>query len=186
MGNAKEIQTLVSDLLNQVESIGRFNLEQNLACLENCRKYLHSNHHLMTELRGRIIPVICRSANSTHDDYSFQVVLKKRQFCKENLSVFNVITPGYTTHRGGLLFELADSEFNLSKRSHYVGELSETEFVERLRNVKSILLECTQCLSNERSGSIEQYYEKSAMVRLNDILSYLISFESFQKANGNT
>ena len=185
MGNAQEIQTIVTDLINQVESIGRFNLEQNLACLEKCRQHLHSNHHLMTELRGRIIPIICRSANSTHDDYPIEVVLKKRQFCKENLSVFNVIAPGYTTHRGGLLFELAESEFNLSKRSHYAGDLSETEFVERLRNVKAILLECTQVLSNERSGSIEQYYEKSAMVRLNDILTYLISFEGFQKANGN-
>ena len=176
LGNTQELQSMLSDLLDQVETFDRNDVESNLACLEKCRKLLHCNHHLMTELRTRIIPIICRTANSTHDDFSEEVILKKRQFCKENLAVLDVITPGYTTHRGGVLFELAECEFTLCKKGLECGKISQKEFLERLKHIKSILLECTQCLSNERPTSIEQYYEKCATVRLKDIVDYLIMF----------
>jgi len=82
------------------------------------------------------------------------------------------------TQRGGILFELSECDFTLAMRRLEQGKISSNEFVEQLQNIKLILLECTQCLSNEKDGSIDQYYERSAMVRLKDILDYLIHLEN--------
>ena len=178
LGNGKDLQVQLSDLNDEVGAIGRNDLEKNLACLSKCRKIVHCNHYLMTELRLRIIPIICRKANTSHSDFPDETLLQKRQLCKENLAVHNIITPGLTSHRGGLLFELSECDFTIAMRKLDQGKISSNEFVERLQNIKLILLECTQCLSNEKEGSVDQYYERSAMVRLKDILDYLIHLDN--------
>ena len=178
LGNSNDLQVQLTDLTNEVEAIGRSDLEKNLICLSKCRKIVHCNHYLMTELRHRIIPIICRKANSSHSDFPDEKIVLKRQLCEENLAVQNIITPGLTTQRGGILFELSECDFTLAMRRLEQGKISSNEFVEQLQNIKLILLECTQCLSNEKDGSIDQYYERSAMVRLKDILDYLIHLEN--------
>ena len=178
IGNSNDLQVQLSDLNDEVEAIGRNDLEKNLVCLSKCRKIVHCNHYLMTELRLRIIPIYVERSRSSHSDFPDELLLQKRQLCKENLAVHNIITPGLTSHRGGLLFELSECDFSLAMRRLEQGKISSNEFVERLQNIKIILLECTQCLQKEKDGSVEQFYERSAMVRLKDISDYLIHLEN--------
>lgn len=168
-----EIQSLIQDLSNQVESLDRNDLTANLEALQTCRKSLHANHALCTELRTRIIPIISRQPGLTMDQIRDDKLRLKRVLASENLRVFDVISPGLSRHRGGLLFELQESEFFVAKRQLERGEMSEVQFAEKLKMCKKFLMECGKCLHNERSNSLEQFYEKSANVSLKAVLDFL-------------
>lgn len=179
MGDSKHISTMVQNLTEEVESLGRDDLESNLSLLQKCREFLHCNHSLLTELRVRVIPIITRQPGMmTLNDYPESVITFKRQLCRENLQVLNIITPGLSHQRGGVLFELQECNFFLAKRKLECGLITEKEFVDALKDCKKLLLECGQCLTNERPKSIEEFYEKSAMVSLKAVIEYIVTFSS--------
>jgi hypothetical protein len=177
-GDATKIRTLLEDLSTEVDSLSRGDVEGSSACLQKCRKSLHCNHHLLTELRSRMIPIICRSGSSSLDDFSVSVIETKRRLCKENMAVLNIITPGLSTKRGGLLFEWQECEFFLAKRQLEDGKLSEKAFLVVLELCKRLLTECQQCLTRERPKSIEYFYEQSAKHSLKAVNEYIITFSS--------
>ena len=157
---------MLEELTNEAENLRRDDLEANLILLQKCREFLHCNHSLLTELRVRIIPIICRQSGKTTKDFSDQIIEHKKKLCQENLAVFKVIAPGLTRQRGGCLFELQDCKFFLAKRQYEDGKMAENKFTDLLIDCKKILIECLTCLNNEPHNSIEKYYEKSANVSL--------------------
>ena len=59
-GEANNIIDLTKSLSDEIDELARDDLQGNLECLKRCREFLHCNHSLLTELRVRIIPIICR------------------------------------------------------------------------------------------------------------------------------
>ena len=173
LGNSKELNTLVDDLQAKLDKIARNDIEGNLELLKCARKVLHVNHSILTEIRARMIPIICRQGTKQIYHFPQEIIALKRQMCKENLAVLNVTCPGLSLQRGGLLFELQESEFFIAKLKYENDEMSDEDFYDKVKQCKLLLLECGQCLNNERPNSIEYFYEKSAMVALQTYIEML-------------
>lgn len=176
IGDAEAIAAMLEKFDGQVENLSRYDLEGNLAALKKLRQFLHCNHAILTELRTRIIPIFTRQPGKTTHDFPDETLDAKRQLCRENLKVLNVVSPGLTIQRGGVLFELQECDFFLAKRKAEEGLMSEPDLLNVMKNCKRILLECRQCLTKERSNSLEQYYEKSSMVSLKAICNNIAMF----------
>ena len=88
------ISAMVDELTTEVENLRRDNLEGNLALLTKCRKSLHTNHSLLTEIRIRIIPIICRGPGKGTWHFPDETIELKKRLCQENLDVFKIISPG--------------------------------------------------------------------------------------------
>ncbi len=178
LGKTSSIVDMMQKLHERVDKLERDDLQGNLQFLGECRKLLHCNHSILTELRVRIIPIMSRGAGVTIASFPDTTLVLKQQLCRENLAVLNIITPGLTHQRGGVLYELHECDFHLAKRGLENGNISEKDFYHKILAVKKGLLECGQCLSSERTNSIEQYYEKSSMILLKTILEYIVMFSS--------
>ena len=165
-GDSQDINETVEALNDKLKDLTRNDLEGNLDLLTKGRESLHVNHHILTELRARIIPIICRQPPKQIFHFSQDVIELKRRLCKENLAVLNIISPGRSLQRGGLLFELQEAEFFIAKFKLENEMISEDDFVEQLSQCKKLLLECGQCLFKERPNSMEHFYEQSAMASL--------------------
>jgi len=161
-GNSEEILAMVDELTNEVENLKRDDLEGNLNQLKKCREVLHCNHSVLTELRVRIIPIICRGPGKGAQHFPEETIEHKKKLCQENLSVLKIITPGMTRQRAGCLFELQDCIFFLAKRQYEEGKMDDIKFLESLKECKQLLIECCKCLNNEPHNTVEKFYEMSA------------------------
>ena len=165
-GDSNNINEIVKGLNDELNDLMRNDLEGNMDLLTKCRESLHVNHYILTELRARIIPIICRQPPKQIFHFPQDVIELKRTLCKENLAVLNIITPGRSVQRGGLLFELQECEFFIAKFKLENEMITEDDFVGKLSQCKNFLLECGQCLHKERPNSMEHFYEQSAMASL--------------------
>ena len=95
------ILAMVDELTNEVENLKRDDLEGNLNQLKKCREVLHCNHSVLTELRVRIIPIICRGPGKGAQHFPEETIEHKKKLCQENLSVLKIITPGKDLFRYG-------------------------------------------------------------------------------------
>ena len=176
-GNNDDINDVLENLNDQLNDLARNDLEGNLELLEKSREKLHVNHYILTELRSRIIPILTRRPPKQIYDFPLDVLELKRRLCKENLAVLNIITPGLSLQRGGLLFELQECEFFIAKFKLENELISQDDFMEKVRQCKVLLLECGQCLNKERPNSIENFYERSALVSLQQYIHMLTENE---------
>ena len=92
---------MVDELTNEVENLPRNDLEGNLNHLKKCREFLHCNHSVLTELRVRLIPIICRGPGKGTQQFPEETIEHKKKLCQENLSVLKIITPGKDLFRCG-------------------------------------------------------------------------------------
>ena len=95
------ILAMVDELTNEVENLTRNDLEGNLNQLKKCRELLHCNHSVLTELRVRLIPIICRGPGKGTQHFPEETIEHKKKLCQENLSVLKIITPGKDLFRYG-------------------------------------------------------------------------------------
>ena len=172
----KDIDDLVEQLNRELEATDRKDIKANLAMLERVRKVLHCNHHILTELRTRLIPIVCRQNGIGIDQMPDEMIELKLRLCKENLAVLNIVTPGRSHQRGGVLFECQECIFFIAKRKIEDGRISENEFLKVLKQCQALLNESAKCLTNERPNSVEKYYENSIQVSLKAVNGYVDFF----------
>ena len=81
---------MVDKLSNEIEELRRDDVQGNLSLLKKGREFLHCNHSLLTELRVRIIPNICRGPGKSTQHFPDETIEHKKKLCQENLAVFKV------------------------------------------------------------------------------------------------
>ena len=122
----------VEDILEKTSKTDLTELEK---LLEVNKTTLYSSHSIMLAIKRHLIYIYGRNPEMCIGS----LLIKKIEFCKELLKVYDVVVPGLTKERGLTMYELYLSCTQLGQ-----GE-----------DLLDLLKEAQQCLQHERKGTFE-------------------------------
>ena len=78
-------------------------------------KELHPNHQFLIDVRGRLIPNMCNTSDTSISLIDLETIKTKQKLCEEQLQVMNIIDPGLSVARGKLLVELQQTKLKIGR-----------------------------------------------------------------------
>ncbi|XP_066249771.1 SET domain-containing protein SmydA-8-like isoform X1 [Euwallacea similis] len=160
--SAASMTLLLNRISQEVDQIDANDIKAMEQFLQKYRNVLHPTHYLCLSVKVSLSQVYGRISGYIIQDLNEKPLLRKRDICKEILSVFDVIEPGYTRIRGVTLYELHAPLMILLSRQMESQHMSKSDIRATLKEVVKYLTEAKIILSNEPEHSPEGIMGKAA------------------------
>ncbi len=175
-----------TDRVIEVSSNHRYDLDAMLALHDEASKLVHPNHHVLCDLAKWIAPIYCRfptpcfhfkmvTMNSlsyvcncrgrgqTIEDFSREDLERKRDMCRRQADVLQMVSPGMTTPWGKYVFEYIDICMHLIAQDFEAGGVTVKKLAEELASYRA---QCREAISALRLEPTPTHFEKFCMARM--------------------
>ncbi|ENN81700.1 hypothetical protein YQE_01906, partial [Dendroctonus ponderosae] len=160
--SATSMNLLLNRISDEVDQIDCNDIKSMELFLEKYRNVLHPNHYLCLGIKIYLSQVYGRISGYIIQELDEKPLLRKKEICKEILSVFDVIEPGLTRIRGVTLYEIHAPVMILLTRQMESQPISKNLIKATLKEVLKYLIEAEIILSHEPKNSVEGIMGKAA------------------------
>ena len=124
------------DIMAEAEEVE--SLEKVLVRLQ---EHLHPNHSFCVQIKNKLISAYAGRANKTREELGRQL-----QLVEEVLEVIDIIDPGMTPKRGGLLKHLVDLRMKTANLDVESGDIDKKTHLAAMRGSMLMMREIMKCL----------------------------------------
>ncbi|XP_055845262.1 SET domain-containing protein SmydA-8 [Episyrphus balteatus] len=159
---AKSLENLLDKLNNELESIDPHDVNGLEGFLKKYQNILRPNHYLLLSAKYSLCQVYGRTDGYLIHEMSLEDIKRKEKYCRDFLSVIDVLEPGLTRLRGLIMYELHAPIMVLSTRFIQNKLITRNEFQRNLKEVARLLKESRDMLKMEPEGSNEYMMGQAA------------------------
>jgi len=179
--NSRSVQETVRSVQRKVTSLSADDVTGITVAIEDIRSHVHPLHSSLTELRSKVIPIMCKVGGGQSEKVkviSNERYLLKRKLCLENMAVMDIVDPGLSASRGKLLYELQSCLFGHAQNLLLSDDIDAGQFYGVVGQCQRHLAEASRCLVNETEGSNNQKYERLIKRSLSTFAAMLMDEET--------
>ncbi|XP_037040475.1 SET domain-containing protein SmydA-8-like [Bradysia coprophila] len=129
---AADIRAIVDRYENIAETLETVKDKEKF--LLDCRTALHPNHFIPFLIKFSLCMAYGHDPGYNLHEMSQSDTHRKLELCQEVLKILDVLSPGYSTSRGSILYEIQAAEVLLSRNILESGKCSKTLIRKRLQN----------------------------------------------------
>lgn len=159
---SKSLVKLLDKLNNELESIDPHDVPGLEGFLKKYQSSLRPNHYLLLSAKYSLCQVYGRINGYLIHEMSLDDIKRKEKYCRDFLTVIDVLEPGLTRLRGLIMYELHAPIMVLSTRSIQNKLITRNEFQRNLKEVARLLKESRDILKMEPEGSNEYMMGQAA------------------------
>lgn len=126
------------------------------------RNVLHKNHYLNLSAKHNLCQVYGRTDKHMLHLMSEADLKRKEEYCRDLLSVIDILEPGLSRLRGVIMYELHAPIMLQTNRLFELKRISNSELRRRLKEVISLLKDSEEILSFEPYGTPENEMSSAA------------------------
>ncbi|KAI8439743.1 hypothetical protein MSG28_013436 [Choristoneura fumiferana] len=169
---AAAVQLLLKRLTDEFEQIDANDVPGFETFLHKYRNVIHSGHYLRLSALHSLSQLYGKSADYLIHEMPERELLRKVEICRELMTAFDVIEPGYSRLRGVTLYELHAPLMILTTRKFEAKAISKDELRTRLKEIVGYLSEAALILGFEPSQSSEGLMASAAREALKKIKTW--------------
>ncbi|XP_055914097.1 SET domain-containing protein SmydA-8 isoform X2 [Eupeodes corollae] len=159
---AKSLESLLDKLNNELESIDPHNVAGLEGFLKKYQNTLRPNHYLFLSAKYSLCQVYGRIDGYLIHEMSLEDIKRKEKYCRDFLTVIDVLEPGLTRLRGLIMYELHAPIMVLSTRLIQNKLITRNDFQRNIKEVARLLRESRDILKMEPEGSNEYMMGQAA------------------------
>lgn len=159
---------------NELDEAPKYDVKALLELLERVLKIFDNKHYYAMEIKRRVIENIGETKGFQYEGLAPAWLDKKVTFCREHLSLQQVLAPGLSEYRAYISSHMVEPLYLLAKKRYVLGEFSLTQLQETMEEVAKHLLIIIQIWGPYRKRSSERLKAEEARKLLETVdMKYL-------------
>lgn len=110
-------------------------------CLATLEQHLHANHGFCVQMKTTMVSAYDRIIDKSRDQLDRQL-----QLAEDVLEVMDIIDPGQTPRRGGMLKHVLDVKMKIANRGVEDGTIDKSQHLEAMKKNMMLMREVMKCL----------------------------------------
>jgi len=152
---ASQVENTVNHWWNVMEEAPRSDVTVCMELLKQLSVIFCQNHYYVMEIKRRVIENIGNAEGFEYEDLAIVWLEKKVCYCKEHLSLQQVLAPGLSEYRAYISSHLAEAMYWLSKKQYLVKQIKREQVVSTMKEVSEHLLMVMKIWGSYNRGSYE-------------------------------
>ncbi|XP_053610761.1 uncharacterized protein LOC128675395 isoform X4 [Plodia interpunctella] len=170
--SAAAVQLLLKRLTEEYEQLDASDVPGLESFLHKYRNVLHPGHYLCLSAQHSLSQLYGKVANYMIHEMPEEELKRKIEICRDLMTAFDVIEPGYSRLRGVTLYELHAPLMILTTRDFERKTISKENLRRRLKEIVSCLTESALILGFEPAQSSEGLMAAAAREALSKIYTW--------------